>query len=164
MNVELKILDKRLELLDFRPATCGSAAIDLHACINEPITLAPGQTEKIPTGFAMHINDANMAALILPRSGKGCDGLVLANLVGLIDSDYQGQVFMTLWNRNGIEILDSNFDDMVYSHGAFDLTIRPMDAIGQLIFVPILHPEFKVVDTFKIETSRGAGGFGSTGA
>ncbi len=147
-KVELKILDKRLGTKFPLPqrGTAGSAGLDLCACIDEHIHIAPGETHLIPTGFAMHIKEKDVAALLLPRSGLGHKhGIVLGNLVGLIDSDYQGQVFVSVWNR-----------------GNATFTLEPGDRIAQMIFVPIIHTEFDVVEEFK-ESARGAGGFGHTG-
>ena len=147
-GVELKILDPRVgsefPLPDY--ATPGSAGIDLRACLDSSLTLAPGDCELIPTGMAIHMGDSNMAAVILPRSGLGHKhGIVLGNLVGLIDSDYQGQLFISVWNRG-----DESF------------TIEPGDRIAQLVFVPVLHPTFTLVDEFTA-SERGEGGFGHSG-
>lgn len=145
-SVELKILDPRM--LEFRPtyATPGSAAVDLRACVDHPITLNPGETFLIPTGIAIHLADPGLAGMILPRSGLGHkNGLVLGNLVGLIDSDYQGQVMVSAWNRS-----DQPF------------TIHPMDRLVQYVVVPVVQVDFHVVDEF-VSSERGAGGFGSTG-
>ena len=145
-NVDVKILDARLR--DQLPAyaTRGSAGLDLRACIDAPILLQPGQTELIPSGIAIHLNDAGLAAMVLPRSGMGHKhGIVLGNLVGLIDSDYQGQILVSLWNR-----------------GAAVFTLNPMERIAQLVVVPVVQVAFNVVDDFT-QSTRGAGGFGSTG-
>ncbi|MBC8007731.1 MAG: dUTP diphosphatase [Prolixibacteraceae bacterium] len=145
-NVDVKILDARLR--DQLPAyaTRGSAGLDLRACIDAPILLQPGQTELIPSGIAIHLNDAGLAAMVLPRSGMGHKhGIVLGNLVGLIDSDYQGQILVSLWNR-----------------GAAVFTLNPMERIAQLVVVPVVQVAFNVVEDFA-QSSRGAGGFGSTG-
>lgn len=147
-SVQLKILDARLNaefpLPDF--ATEGSAGVDLRACVDAPLTLDPGDTQLIPTGMAIYIEDPSMAAMILPRSGLGHKhGIVLGNLVGLIDSDYQGQVFVSCWNR-----------------GAESFVIEPGARIAQMVFVPVMQAEFQVVEEF-VESSRGAGGFGHTG-
>jgi len=145
-NIALKILDPRMR--DYLPAyaTDGSAGLDLRACITEALTLEPGQTVLVPTGLAIHIGDPGYAAMILPRSGLGHkNGIVLGNLVGLIDSDYQGQLMVSTWNR-----------------GQAAFTLQPLDRLAQLVVVPVLQVGFKVVEEF--ETSdRGAGGFGSTG-
>jgi dUTP pyrophosphatase len=146
--VQLKIIDKRLgqEIPLPEHATDGSAGMDLRACVEGPTIIHPGETLLIPTGFAMHISDAGMAAMILPRSGLGHKhGLVLGNLVGLIDSDYQGQVYVSCWNRS-----DKEFE------------IEPGMRIAQLVFVPIIMAGFEVVDSFEA-SERGAGGFGHTG-
>ncbi len=147
-GVELKILDPRVgsefPLPDY--ATPGSAGIDLRACLDSSLTMAPGDCELVPTGMAIHMGDSNMAAVILPRSGLAHKhGIVLGNLVGLIDSDYQGQLFISVWNRG-----DESF------------TIEPGDRIAQLVFVPVLHPAFTLVDEFTA-SERGEGGFGHSG-
>lgn len=127
-------------------ATAGAAGLDLRACLDAPLTLMPGDSQLVPSGIAIHIGDPGFAALILPRSGLGAKhGIVLGNLVGLIDSDYQGQVLISVWNRG---------------HAAF--TIQPMDRIAQLVMVPVQQVEFDVVEEFN-SSYRGAGGFGSTG-
>ena len=146
MKMDVKILDARLRDQLPHYATAGSAGLDLRACIDAPITLAPGETQLIPTGMAIHLADSGYAALILPRSGLGHKhGIVLGNLVGLIDSDYQGQLMVSAWNRGQL---------------AFELT--PLERLAQLVIVPVVQAEFNIVDDF--ETSqRGEGGFGSTG-
>ena len=145
-TVALKVLDDRIRPYLPTYATTGSAGMDLRACIDEPITLPPGQTELIPTGIAIHIADPGLAALILPRSGLGHQhGIVLGNLVGLIDSDYQGQLMVRCWNR---------------SSTAFEL--RPMERLAQLVFVPVVEASFLETGNFH-ETPRGSGGFGSSG-
>lgn len=147
-RIQLKILDARLgaefPLPDY--ATAGSAGIDLRACIDAPLELAPGQTELIPSGIAVHIEDPGLAATILPRSGLGHkQGIVLGNLVGLIDSDYQGQVFVSCWNR-----------------GTERFVIEPGLRLAQMVFLPVVQADFEVVDEFTASV-RGAGGFGHTG-
>jgi dUTP pyrophosphatase len=145
-TIDLKILDARMK--DLLPAygTPGSAGLDLRACLDAPLTLEPGQTALIPTGLAIHIGDPGYAAMILPRSGLGHkNGIVLGNLVGLIDSDYQGQLMVSTWNRG---------------HASF--TLQPMDRLAQLVVVPVLQVGFNVVEEFE-SSARGAGGFGSTG-
>lgn len=147
-KIQLKILDSRLGKEIELPAytTSGSAGMDLRACIDEKITLKPGQTELVPTGIAIHIADNSLAATILPRSGLGHKhGIVLGNLVGLIDSDYQGQLFVSVWNRG-----DTTFE------------IETGDRIAQLVFVPVVQVEFEQVEEFH-DSDRGEGGFGSTG-
>lgn len=140
------ILDPRVQDQIPTYATPGSAGLDLRACLTAPCELKPGQTELIPTGMAIHIADPAYAALILPRSGLGHKhGIVLGNLVGLIDSDYQGQLFVSCWNRG---------------HASF--TINPMDRIAQLVIVPVARVDFNIVTAFG-ESERGSGGFGSTG-
>jgi len=145
-QIDLKILDPRMK--DFLPAyaTPGSAGLDLRACVDAPLVIEPGQTVLVPTGLAIHIADPGYAAMILPRSGLGHkNGIVLGNLVGLIDSDYQGQLMVSTWNR---------------SQAAF--TLQPMDRLAQLVVVPVQQVDFNVVDEFS-SSDRGAGGFGSTG-
>ena len=127
-------------------STAGAAGLDLRACLDAPLALQPGDSQLVPSGLAIHIGDAAFAAVILPRSGLGArHGIVLGNLVGLIDSDYQGQVFVSVWNR-----------------GKAAFTIQPLDRIAQLVVVPVQQVEFNVVEEFA-SSSRGAGGFGSTG-
>jgi len=145
-QLDIKILDARLKDNLPQYGTAGAAGLDLRACINEPLTINPGDTHLIPTGMAMHLEDPRLAAMILPRSGLGHKhGIVMGNLVGLIDSDYQGQVFVSTWNR---------------SKEAF--TIQPMDRIAQLVVVPVVQVALNVVEDFAA-SERGAGGFGSTG-
>jgi len=145
-KLDVKILDPRMRDQLPQYATPGSAGLDLRACIDAAITLAPGQTELVPTGIAIHLDDPGYAAIILPRSGLGHKhGIVLGNLVGLIDSDYQGQIFVSTWNRG---------------NSAF--VLNPMERLAQLVVVPVAQVEFNVVDDFAA-SSRGAGGFGSTG-
>jgi len=146
--VELKILDDRLGDSISLPhyATDGSAGLDMRACIDEPLTVAPGETELIPTGLAIHIGDPGLAAVLLPRSGLGHKhGLVLGNLTGLIDSDYQGQVFISCWNR-----------------GSKSYDVQPGERIAQMVFVPVEQVRFEVVDEFD-DSARGEGGFGHSG-
>ncbi len=147
-NIQIKIIDTRLgqefPLPDY--ATTGAAGMDITACLQEPLVLNSRQTELVPAGFAMHIANDNLAAVLLPRSGLGHKkGLVLGNLVGLIDSDYQGQVFVSCWNRSDQEIM-----------------INPGDRIAQMVIVPVLRAKFEIVSDFN-QSSRGAGGFGHTG-
>ena len=145
-KLDVKILDPRMRDQLPHYATAGSAGLDLRACIDAPITLAPGQTELVPTGIAIHVGDPGYAAIILPRSGLGHKhGIVLGNLVGLIDSDYQGQIFISTWNRG---------------NAAF--VLNPMERLAQLVIVPVAQVEWNVVDDFA-QSARGAGGFGSTG-
>ena len=145
-KLDVKILDVRMRDQLPHYATGGSAGLDLRACLDQPLNLAPGQTELIPTGIAIHLADSGLAAVILPRSGLGHKhGIVLGNLVGLIDSDYQGQIFVSTWNRG---------------NAAF--VINPMERLAQLVVVPVVQVELNVVDDFE-SSSRGAGGFGSTG-
>jgi dUTP pyrophosphatase len=145
-NIDIKILDARMQELLPAYATPGSAGLDLRACIAEPITIEAGQTVLIPTGLAIHIGDPSYAAMILPRSGMGHkNGIVLGNLVGLIDSDYQGQLMVSTWNR-----------------GQSAFTLNPMERLAQLIIVPVLQVGFNVVEEFG-DSERGVGGFGSTG-
>ncbi len=146
MHVDVKILDPRMREQLPHYATPGSAGLDLRACLDTPLILKPGETQLIPTGIAIHLADADYAAMILPRSGLGHKhGVVLGNLVGLIDSDYQGQLMVSTWNRG---------------HEAF--TIQPFERIAQMVIVPVVQARFNVVDEFP-ESDRGAGGFGSTG-
>ncbi|NOZ52188.1 MAG: dUTP diphosphatase [Gammaproteobacteria bacterium] len=147
-KVQLKILDDRIGTQIPLPAyaTSGSAGMDLRACIDKAIELSSGQTELIPTGIAIHINDPGLAAVLLPRSGLGHKhGIVLGNLTGLIDSDYQGQLFVSCWNR-----------------GSKNFTINPGERIAQMVLVPVLQVEFDIVSEFT-DSHRGAGGFGHTG-
>ena len=145
-KLDVKILDPRMREMLPQYATAGAAGLDLRACLDAPLTLMPGDSQLVPSGIAIHIGDPGFAALILPRSGLGAKhGIVLGNLVGLIDSDYQGQVFVSVWNRG---------------NAAF--TIQPMDRIAQLVVVPVQQVEFNVVEEFNA-SYRGAGGFGSTG-
>ena len=144
--IDLQVLDARMAEQIPAYATPGSAGLDLRACLDEAITLAPGQTTLIPTGLAIHIADPGLAAIILPRSGLGHKhGIVLGNLVGLIDSDYQGQLMVSCWNR-----------------GQSEFTIQPFERIAQLVIVPVVQAQFRRVDSFDA-SERGAGGFGSTG-
>ena len=147
-NIKLKILDPRVgkEIPLPEYATTGSAGLDLRACIDESLEVKPGETHLVPTGMAIHIEDESMAAVILPRSGLGHKhGIVLGNLVGLIDSDYQGQLFVSVWNR-----------------GQTDFTINVGDRMAQLVFVPVVQAKFDIVDSFD-ESERAEGGFGHTG-
>jgi dUTP pyrophosphatase len=145
-TLDVRILDPRLR--DSLPhyATAGAAGLDLRACIDQPLTLAPGAAELVPSGIAIHLADAGLAAVVLPRSGLGHKhGIVLGNLVGLIDSDYQGQVMVSVWNR-----------------GQSAFTVQPMERIAQLVVVPVVQVKLNVVEEFA-QSRRGAGGFGSTG-
>ena len=145
-TVDVKILDARMQAHMPAYATPGSAGLDLRACIDAPLTIEPGETHLVPTGLAIHLADPGYAAMILPRSGMGHKhGIVLGNLVGLIDSDYQGQLMISTWNRG---------------HSAF--TLNPMERLAQLVIVPVLQVAFNVVDDFDT-SARGMGGFGSTG-
>jgi dUTP pyrophosphatase len=147
-SIELKILDSRVGDTIPLPhyATDGSAGLDMRACIDEPLTVSPGETVLVPTGLAIHVADPALAAVLLPRSGLGHKhGLVLGNLTGLIDSDYQGQVFISCWNR-----------------GSNSYEVQPGERIAQMVFVPIEQVEFKVVEEFDA-SDRGAGGFGHSG-
>ncbi len=148
-NIQLKILDPRMKDMLPAYATPGSAGLDLRACIDEAIVIEAGATVLIPTGLAIHVADPGYCAMILPRSGMGHkNGIVLGNLVGLIDSDYQGQLMVSTWNR-----------------GQHAFTLQPMERLAQLIVVPVMQVGFNVVDEFdsEQESERGAGGFGSTG-
>jgi dUTP pyrophosphatase len=147
MNLDVKILDARMAGQLPAYATPGSAGLDLRACLDEPLLLAPNAWQLVPTGLAIHLKDPGYAALILPRSGLGHKhGIVLGNLVGLIDSDYQGQLMVSAWNRS----------DVPY-------TLQPMERLAQLVIVPVVQAQFRVVDDFDHATERGAGGYGSTG-
>jgi dUTP pyrophosphatase len=146
MKIDLKILDPRMR--DQLPAyaTPGSAGLDLRACIDAPLIIEPGSTHLVPTGLAIHVADPGYAAVILPRSGLGHkNGIVLGNLVGLIDSDYQGQLMISTWNR-----------------GTTSFTLNPFERLAQLVIVPVIQAEFNIVEEFGL-SERGAGGFGSTG-
>lgn len=146
MNVQLKVLDARMREQLPGYATPGSAGLDLRAALESPLEIAPGATVLVPTGLALHLGDPGYAAMILPRSGLGHKhGIVLGNLVGLIDSDYQGQLMVSVWNR-----------------GADAFTLEPMERMAQLVIVPVVQAQFEVVSEFST-THRGAGGFGSTG-
>ncbi len=147
-SFQLKILDPRVgtEFPLPEPATAGSAGVDLRACIDAPLEIAPGQTELIPTGMAVYIEDSGLAAMILPRSGLGHkQGIVLGNLVGLIDSDYQGQLYVSCWNRS-----------------AEKFVLEPGLRLAQMVIVPVVQADFEVVEEF-VASSRGGGGFGHTG-
>lgn len=145
-RIDVKLLDERLRTHPPAYATEGAAGLDLRACLPAPITLHPGETTLVPSGLAIHLADPGLAAMVLPRSGLGHKhGIVLGNLVGLIDSDYQGEIFVSLWNRG---------------HEAF--LLNPLDRIAQLVVVPVLQVAFNVVEQFA-ESQRGDGGFGSTG-
>jgi dUTP pyrophosphatase len=147
MNIDLKVVDPRMASLLPAYATPGSAGLDLRACLDAAVTLQPNAWHLIPTGIAIHLDNPNFAAMILPRSGLGHKhGIVLGNLVGLIDSDYQGQLMVSAWNR---------------SPTAF--TIEPMERIAQLVIVPVVQAQFNVVSEFGEASERGAGGYGSTG-
>jgi len=147
-KIQLKILDSRLGKEFPLPhyATDGAAGMDMRACVDAPLVIAPGETRLIPTGLAIHIQEPGLAAMLLPRSGLGHKhGIVLGNLVGLIDSDYQGQVFVSCWNR-----------------GSETFTVQPGERIAQMVIVPVVHADFEVVEEFAA-SARGAGGFGHTG-
>lgn len=145
-DLQVKILNDKIRDQLPEYATEGSAGLDLRACLDEPLLLSPGQTQLVPTGIAVHIADKNLCAMILPRSGLGHKhGIVLGNLVGLIDSDYQGQLFVSVWNR-----------------GNTDFIIQPLERIAQMVFVPVVQAKFEIVEEFS-DSMRGSGGFGSTG-
>lgn len=146
MKIDLKILNERIRDQLPHYATPGSAGLDLRACLDAPLTIEPGETKLVPTGLAVHVADPGYAALILPRSGLGHKhGIVLGNLVGLIDSDYQGELMISTWNRG---------------HTTF--TLNPLERLAQLVIVPVVQAQFNVVEEFPA-SERGAGGFGSTG-
>jgi len=145
-TIDLKVLDERIRPFLPAYATPGSAGLDLRACIDDPITLKPGETSLIPTGIAIHIGDPGLAALILPRSGLGHKhGIVLGNLVGLIDSDYQGPLMVSCWNR-----------------GTEAFILNPLERLAQLVLIPVVRAEFSEVASFEA-SERGQGGFGSSG-
>jgi dUTP pyrophosphatase len=145
-RIDVKILDARLRDSPPHYATPGAAGLDLRACLDEPLSIRPGETHLIPSGIAIHLADPGLAAIILPRSGLGHKhGIVLGNLVGLIDSDYQGEIFVSTWNR-----------------GREAFLLNPLDRLAQLVVVPVMQVAFNVVDEFS-ESERGAMGFGSTG-
>jgi len=145
-KLQVRILDERIRGMLPHYATAGAAGLDLRACVDAPLTLGPGESQLVSSGIAIHVGDPGHAAVILPRSGLGSKhGIVLGNLVGLIDSDYQGPVTVSVWNR-----------------GAAPFTIQPLDRIAQLVVVPVVQVEFEVVEEFAA-SARGAGGFGSTG-
>ncbi|HLL10452.1 MAG TPA: dUTP diphosphatase [Rubrivivax sp.] len=145
-TIAVKVLDPRMSDQLPRYATGGSAGLDLRACLDEPLVLEPGQAELVPTGLAIHIADPGLAAMLLPRSGLGHKhGIVLGNLVGLIDSDYQGPLMVSCWNR-----------------GSTAFTIQPLERIAQMVIVPVVQARFERVESFA-DTARGEGGFGSTG-
>ncbi len=147
MDLDVKILDARMRDQLPQYATPGSAGLDLRACLDAPLTLAPNAWQLVPTGIAIHLRDPGYAAMLLPRSGLGHKhGIALGNLVGLIDSDYQGQLMVSCWNRSDV---------------AF--TIEPMERIAQMVIVPVVQARFNVVEAFGDVTERGAGGYGSTG-
>lgn len=146
LKVDVKVLDPRLERMLPAYATPGSAGLDLRACIEHVMTIEPGEANLIPTGISMHLADPGLAALVLPRSGLGHKhGIVMGNLVGLIDSDYQGQILVSCWNRGKIPFL-----------------LNPLERIAQLVIVPVVQVAFNVVNDFE-QSDRGANGFGSTG-
>ncbi len=145
-EIDVRVLDPRIAGQMPKYATAGSAGLDLRACLDAPMSLAPGEAQLIPTGLAVHIADASLAAMILPRSGLGHKhGIVLGNLVGLIDSDYQGPLMVSCWNR-----------------GVAPYTVQPFERIAQLVIVPVVQARFHVVESFD-ESGRGGDGFGSTG-
>ncbi|MBW7900723.1 MAG: dUTP diphosphatase [Rhodocyclaceae bacterium] len=145
-RIDVRLLDTRLKDNPPHYATPGAAGLDLRACVEAPVKIHPGETMLVPTGIAIHLADPGLAAMILPRSGLGHKhGIVLGNLVGLIDSDYQGEIMVSTWNR-----------------GRESFTLNPLDRLAQLVVVPVLQVAFNVVDEF-VESDRGAGGFGSTG-
>jgi dUTP diphosphatase len=145
-RLDIKILDERIREHLPAYATSGSAGLDIRACIADPITLRPGESALVPSGIAIHVGDPGFAAILIPRSGLGHKhGIVLGNLVGLIDSDYQGQVFVSCWNR-----------------GREPFVVNPLERIAQMVIVPVAQVELNIVESFD-ESARGAGGFGSTG-
>ena len=146
-RIDVRLLDERLKTHPPAYATEGAAGLDLRACLPGPITLHPGETTLVPSGLAIHLSDPGLAAMVLPRSGLGHKhGIVLGNLVGLIDSDYQGQLMVSAWNRS-----DTAF------------TLQPMERLAQLVIVPVVQAQFKLVTEFAAPSARGEGGYGSTG-
>lgn len=145
MKIDVRILDARLHQVLPAYATAGAAGLDLRACLEAPLALEPGEVQLVPTGLAIHLADPGYAALILPRSGLGHRGIVLGNLVGLIDSDYQGQIMVSAWNR-----------------GSAPYTLTPLERLAQLVVVPVVQAELNLVDDF-VASARGESGFGSTG-
>ena len=146
MRLEIRVLDARIRDVLPHYATPGAAGLDLRACLDAPLVLEPGDSQLVPSGIAIHLGDPGHAALVLPRSGLGAKhGIVLGNLVGLIDSDYQGQIFVSVWNR-----------------GRSAFTVQPMERIAQLVVVPVQQVELEIVEEFHA-SARGSGGFGSTG-
>ena len=147
MNIDVKIMDPRMQGQLPAYATAGSAGLDLRACLDAPLLLAPNAWQLVPTGIAVYLKDSGFAAMLLPRSGLGHKhGIVLGNLVGLIDSDYQGQLMVSCWNRSDVPF-----------------TIEPMERIAQMIIVPVVQAQFNVVTEFEAPSARGEGGYGSTG-
>jgi len=147
MNIDVKIMDPRMQGQLPAYATAGSAGLDLRACLDAPLLLAPNAWQLVPTGIAVYLKDPGFAAMLLPRSGLGHKhGIVLGNLVGLIDSDYQGQLMVSCWNRSDVPF-----------------TIEPMERIAQMIIVPVVQAQFNVVAEFEAPSARGEGGYGSTG-
>jgi dUTP pyrophosphatase len=147
MNIDLKIMDARMTHQLPAYATSGSAGLDLRACLDAPLTLQPNAWQLVPTGIAVYLKDPGYAAMLLPRSGLGHKhGIVLGNLVGLIDSDYQGQLMVSAWNRSDVSF-----------------TIEPMERIAQMVIVPVVQATFNVVNEFEMPSERGEGGYGSTG-
>jgi dUTP pyrophosphatase len=145
-SIDVRILDPRLDQYPAAYATPGAAGLDLRACVDAALEIKPGQTELVPTGMAIHLGDPGLAAMVLPRSGLGHKhGIVLGNLVGLIDSDYQGQIMVSVWNR-----------------GSATFVLQPLERIAQLVVLPVLQVQFNRVEAFEA-SERGAGGFGSTG-
>jgi dUTP pyrophosphatase len=145
-RIDVKVLDARLRDSPPHYATPGAAGLDLRACLDEPLSIRPGETHLIPSGIAIHLADPGLAAIILPRSGLGHKhGIVLGNLVGLVDSDYRGEIFVSTWNR-----------------GSETFVLNPLDRLAQLIVVPVMQVAFNIVETFN-ESERGTSGFGSTG-
>ena len=145
-KLQVRVLDERIRGMLPHYATPGAAGLDLRACIDAPLSLAPGDSQLVSSGIAIHVGDPGYAAVVLPRSGLGAkNGIVLGNLVGLIDSDYQGPLMISVWNR-----------------GQAAFTLQPLERVAQLVIVPVMQVEFEVVDQFSA-SSRGAGGFGSTG-
>lgn len=155
LEIELIITDPRIHAPEY--ATIGAAAVDLRACIDEPASIAPGETLLVKTGIRLHIKDVRYAGFVLPRSGLGTRGLVIGNTIGLIDSDYQGEIMVTLMNR--LSTFWAGFED----HVDRNFSIQPLDRIAQLVIMPVKQVQFNVVSSFSTESGRGVGGHGSTG-
>jgi len=163
MKLDVKVMDQRLREMLPSYATPGSAGLDLRACLDQALTLQANAWQLLPTGMAIHLKDPNYAALILPRSGLGHKhGIVLGNLVGLIDSDYQGQLMVSAWNRSDVAFTIEPMERIAQLI-IVPVVQEPMERIAQLVIVPVVQAQFNLVDAFDVATERGAGGYGSTG-